>query len=266
MAHSLSQVWTTPGSYNFTVPTSVKVLRANILAGGGGGDRDLAGNNAGGRGGGSAELVSGVWIYAAPGDIIPVVVGAGGAKGFWNSHTIPTNGAVAGVGGNSSFGIYVALGGGRFETVAIPQNVASFGGGVNGGLQTNVTTQIFADTIGLADGTLWYGGAGGGAYVDPASHPGGNATAGGPSGGRAQGGAGGINSGGSPFPGPGGGGAASLWGPGAVGSVRDLDGVAAVNYGTGGGGAGGTQSPPGTGPFHDGGDGYPGRVEVFWWI
>ncbi len=262
MSTSKSQVWNTAGSFTFTFPTGVYVVRAYILGAGSGGDRDLAGNNIGGRGGGAGEQVSGVWLYGNPGDTLPVVVGAAGVAGFWNSHTIPTNGAVAQPGGNSSFGVYVALGGGRGETGGVAFSSAPFGGGVNGGLQTNSGTPVFAQTIALADGTLWYGGSGSGAGLT-LSGTARDGTPGGPAGGRLAGGIGGTATG-AGITSAGGGGGATNWGVGGRGGDTYQDGTGTTIPGAGGGGAGGTDHALGVGPFHDGGIGGAGLVSAHW--
>ena len=252
-----SAEWTTAGSTTWTVPAGVKHVWVTALGAGAGGTRDLAGSSVGGRGGGSGELLSQMPLAVTPAASIAVTVGTGGAKGFWTNHTTPSGGAVATVGGSSSFGPFVALGGGRHRLTTFH----SYGGGPNGGLQTNPTTPIFTDTIGSRDASCWYGGAGAGAGIDSGLPKAG--TSGGPAGGRLTGGAGGAIVGGAAIS-AGGGGGATIHGVGGNGGDFFEDGQSAAVAGTGGGGAGGTNLALGVGPFHDGGDGSPGYVAVFW--
>lgn len=254
---SKSQEWTTAGSTTWTVPSGVKLVWVTALGAGAGGTRDLAGSSVGGRGGGSGELLSQMPLKTTPGDSIAVTVGAAGAKGFYANHTAPSGGATATVGDSSSFGPFVALGGGRHRLTTF----YSYGGGVNGGIQTNPTSPLFTDTIGSADSSRWFGGAGAGAGVDSGLPKAG--TPGGPSGGRLTGGAGGAIVGGGTIS-AGGGGGATVFGVGGNGGDFFQDGQASAVRGCGGGGAGGTNLALGVGPFHDGGDGSPGYVAVFW--
>jgi hypothetical protein len=264
MSFMQSLEWTTAGSYSWDVPEGVTHAWVTILGAGAGGARDLNSGGRGGHGGGAGELCSQMPLKVTPGDSIAVVIGAGGAGGFYANHTTPSGGSVATVGGNSSFAHITALGGGRFSTGGVASTGASFGAGVNGGLQGNPTFPLFADTIGAADSSRWFGGAGGGSYSDQVISPGEDGMPGGPAGGRLTGGAGGTDLNGAPSPGPGGGGGGTIYGIGGAGGDNALDGNPASISGTGGGGAGGTSAALGVGPFHDGAEGADGRATVFW--
>jgi hypothetical protein len=117
-------------SANFMVPAGVTQVEVEIWGGGSGSFASVSGlPSGGGSGGGYArKLVTGL----APGQIIPVTVGAGGAAGT-------ALGAPAGPGGTSSFGLFVNATGGslnRMATTAAPENGATppgvgVGGDVN---------------------------------------------------------------------------------------------------------------------------------------
>jgi hypothetical protein len=103
-------------SGNFAVPAAVTQVEIEIWGAGSGSYASVAGlPSGGGSGGGYArKLATGL----VPGQIIPVIVGTGGAAGT-------TGGAAAGPGGTSSFGQFVNATGGSLNylaTTAAPQN------------------------------------------------------------------------------------------------------------------------------------------------
>lgn len=118
--------WTTPGTFSWTVPAGVTRAKFRIWGGGGGGGGSFNISSAGsaGSGGGYAEGVFAV----TPGQVIPIIVGSGGAGGA---------GGDGGAGGTSSAGSIVSAtggGGGKFGNAAIASVTSSPGGGVGGQL------------------------------------------------------------------------------------------------------------------------------------
>lgn len=96
--------YSTPGTYNYTVPAGVTSLYVTTVGGGGGGQ---AGNgNYSGSGGAGAGGGAGTTVYqtitVTPGAVIPVVVGAAGTAGIANvSGGTSPNGQAGGAGGAS---------------------------------------------------------------------------------------------------------------------------------------------------------------------
>lgn len=110
-----TQTWNTPGTYQWTVPDGITFLLVQVRGGGGGGgggydtsDYYLYGG--GGGGGGGANITT---LTVTPGQVLTVVVGAGGTGGingsYHPSNTWPTLG---GNGGDSSIASVVGHGGG----------------------------------------------------------------------------------------------------------------------------------------------------------
>jgi len=169
-----SQEYTTPGTYSFTVPSGITSLFALFVAGGGGGGGGGAITNglygtgtfysAGGGGGGQGITR----ITVTPGQIVSVVVGAGGAHGTdaacgtgWSSF-----GTSGFTGGNSSVGGAVATGGtgGGSERSTYQTTCAIGYGGAGMGYGSSGSTGTWANaggTWGYNYGTFGgYGGAG----------------------------------------------------------------------------------------------------------
>jgi hypothetical protein len=95
-----TQIYSTPGTYQFTVPTGVNAIRAFVIGGGGGGGGlDWGGGGGGGCGGG----INGQAISVTPGQIFSITVGAGGIGGV--------NGGAGAAGGASVFNTVTASGG-----------------------------------------------------------------------------------------------------------------------------------------------------------
>ncbi|MGH1542669.1 MAG: hypothetical protein ACRBHB_19775 [Arenicella sp.] len=166
-APSVNQTFNTVGAASFTVPDGITSLQISISGGGGGGGGAAAGD---GGLGGAGELVN-TTLAVTPGQVLSIVVGAGGTGG-------------AGFSGTGGFG---ATGGGLSSIEGI---VASGGGGAGGeGPPASAT----AGTAGAGPN----GGTAGAATVGTnAAGNGGDAGAGGGS----AGGAGGV---GCCFPGAG---------------------------------------------------------------
>lgn len=122
-----SSVQTYSASALFVVPPQVTSVEVELWGGGSGSFASIGSTpSGGGSGGGYArKRIAGL----TPGQVIPVIVGAGGAGGT-------TAGGAAGAGGTSSFGTYVSATGGAlnlYATVASPQNGATpAGSGVAG--------------------------------------------------------------------------------------------------------------------------------------
>ena len=113
----------TPGSYTFVVPAGVYRIMARVWAGGGGsgGTYQAGSASLGGGGGGYSERR----IAVTPGDVITIIVGAGGAAGVGGPG--PTAG---GAGGSSSVGSYCSASGGQGGA---PATGSAAGGGTTGG-------------------------------------------------------------------------------------------------------------------------------------
>jgi len=220
----------TAGTYSFTVPAGVYSITVQCWGGGGGGSNRSGNSSDGGNGAGGGGFRSGE-LSVNPGDIIPVVVGAGGT-GATNSDgadgTSGTNSSVthysgsitaygggAGVVGNSAGGSGGAGGGGIF-TGSVASQISHSGG--NGGVGDN------------NEG----GGGGGGAGSTQNGGNGANGNAA-----THNGGSGGTNFGGN-------GGYGGDDGAGGNGSVAGGGGGAAGDNGGGGG------------------NGAVGRVEITW--
>jgi len=120
-----------PGTFEFTVPSNTTGLAVTLsgAGGGGGGSReDDAGD------GGAGELVS-TTIAVTPGDVLSVVVGAGGAGGgkYNLPVTVRDGGFGGGGGGASSVGSVVASGGGGGSGQGALPTAGGNGGGPLGG-------------------------------------------------------------------------------------------------------------------------------------
>lgn len=144
-----SSVQSFSASGSFTVPPQVTSVEVEVWGGGSGSFASIGTTpSGGGSGGGYARKRV---ASLTPGQVIPIVVGAGGAAGT-------TAGAPAGAGGTSSFGTYVSATGGSLNpsaSVPAPQNGATPAGvGVGGDVN-------FAGSAGQS-GISNVGGLGGG--------------------------------------------------------------------------------------------------------
>jgi hypothetical protein len=116
------QTYTTAGTYSWTVPDGVIRVALEIWGGGGGGYNDGGGNFAYGGGGGYAFSI----VSVVPGEVLTVVVGAGGA----NQAAVAFN-----AGGTSS----VASAASSFTTVSATGGTAAGAGGVGSNGKLNAS-------------------------------------------------------------------------------------------------------------------------------
>ncbi|MGX9981989.1 glycine-rich domain-containing protein [Methylobacterium fujisawaense] len=101
------KTYSAPGNYTWTVPDTVTQIRVRAWSGGGGGGAGSSSASGGSGGGGG---VHGDETYdVTPGQVLSIIVGAGGAPGV-ASASAPTAG---GTGGTTSVGALMTLTGGR---------------------------------------------------------------------------------------------------------------------------------------------------------
>lgn len=234
---------------SFTIQNSDISPRIEYLVVGGGGGGGLTGTNAGAGGGGAGGMLTGLNIYA-PGSVLNVSVGTGGAGG-----NNPANGS------NSVFDANTAIGGGKGANAANGGGSAGGSGGGNSGGPTNPAAggagtagQGQRGGRGGTNGFLYQnGGGGGGAGALGTDGNSGNALGGNGGAGLVSsitgtavtyaggGGGGGGNNGGR-------GGAGGSGGGGAGGnSVGGWGGAGTANTGGGGGGGAGNGGRGGAG-------------------
>ncbi|WP_254221799.1 hypothetical protein [Burkholderia multivorans] len=144
-----SQAYTTPGTYNFTVPANVYFVYGKVRAGGGAGGKADNTNGLGGGGGGGGYCEG--MIPVTPGQVLAITVGAGGA---------PTSGS-GNPGGSSSIGSYLTASGGLGGGYG---NGTSGNGGLGGGFSGSAV--LFGmggvpGNIGYSTGSIFIGGIGG---------------------------------------------------------------------------------------------------------
>lgn len=257
-------LFTTVGTHSWTVPHGISSVSVVCIGGGGGGGTYNVGNYQGGGGGGALAFKNNIPITG--GQVIEVVVGAGGVA---SPSASPT------AGGTSRFGSYVIAGGGSAGThsnwgTQVPGGTgtgdAAFAGGAGGA--------TYGGGAGAGGGTAGYAGDGGRGGITAA---GGAGVAGAPGSGAASGGYSGIYSQGASNTSGGGGGGGGLYGLGATGAAPvtnsaaglagsggadGASGAAGVNGGHGGlfgaGGGGGSNTSA------MGGDGAQGACRVIW--
>lgn len=163
-----SQTWTTPGTYYWTVPNGVSGVMAMVTAGGGGGGEGAFGWDtyytlACGGGGGGTNIN---FVTITPGQVVTIVVGAGGYAGNTGpSFSLGTGGQ----GQSSSFGSLTATGGQGAPQYASFNGQANARGGAGGGYGQNGQDGS-VPTGGLGMGGYGNGGTGNG-Y---GSYPGGS--------------------------------------------------------------------------------------------
>ena len=260
-------LWYGPGLHSaaiissgtFTVPPGIKMISARLVGGGGGGGG--AGNIGalststacyGGPGGG-AGMVSESRLSVSPGDVLTVVIGAGGVGGAGSAVAtalVGNNGVAGTAGGITS----ITNGAGKVLAAA------KGGGGGPAGPGASATAPVVpkaGGAYGSTDISYSPNAPGCGAFANYNAMPGPNGISGGASGAFSI-----PTNGGTP------GWAAGLWGQNAVTDAcnsktpNGYTGAAAVMPGCGGngGGAGGRNGTGGAG-----GHGAPGVVE-FWWV
>jgi hypothetical protein len=188
---------------NYTVPAGMGSVTLQIAGGGGGGGG--ADENGAGASGGNGATVTGTYLVA-PGTVLHIYVGGGGAQGYTSSfgHSCTDSaGAGGGSGGSGGFGggtggqagcsgYSGGGGGGGAATVVTTASgtvlmVAGGGGGGQGGSWNSTAVPSVSST---AQGAL-PGSAGGVGATDGASQDGGDGGGGGGGGGGCPGGAGG---------------------------------------------------------------------------
>jgi hypothetical protein len=134
-----AQIQPFTASGTFVVPQGVSQLRVTVIGGGGaGGTHATIPGGGGGAGGRSITILTGL----VPGTAIPVTVGAGGVA--------LTGGAIGsgGVGGSSSFGVYLSATGGQGGGGGSVATTAAGGGGGSGvGGLINDTGSMGTDSI-----------------------------------------------------------------------------------------------------------------------
>ena len=237
-------VFTTPGTYNWTVPEGVTSVSV-VCVGAGGGSQI----GSGGAGGGALVYKNNVAV--TPGASVSVVVGA-------------TNNTSSG--GSSSFStVATAYGGGPNGNGGVPGNGGSYTGGDGGG----------SGGSGGSGGGQNGGGGGAGGYAGSGGSGGNNGTGNGSNGAGGGGGGGGGGAGGSSTPASpsgGGGGGVGLYGQGANGTGGAAGGTSGGGQ-PGTGGSGGTNGTVGTAGsaagLYGGGAAYPGSsgggaVRIIW--
>lgn len=160
--------WSVAGTYTFTVPAGVYKIYATCVgagAGSGGAGTNTTGGPYPAGGGGAGGTASG-WINVTPGQMITIIVGAGGqggaaaASGASGAYGLP-----GANGGTSSVGAFMSatggIGGGADQTTTGSNGGA---GGVGSGGQINQTGGNGTDGSGTA-GLAIYGGNGGGSSM-----------------------------------------------------------------------------------------------------
>jgi hypothetical protein len=220
--------YTTPGTYNLTVPAGVTSIQVVAIGGGGGGSGEIFGIGA--TGGSGAQVTAALSVTA--GQVIALVVGGGAHGGLTPGGGICSTGGGGGGATSIDVGqadqIIAGGGGGGGGSCGTPGEYGGSGGGVGG--------------AGGAGG--FYGGDGGSGGIGGAAGPDGLAGGNGNDGPGGNGGANGSYPGGAGGSGGVGGGAGGNASLGAGGGGGGYGGGASAE---GGGGAGGSTGPAGTG-------------------
>lgn len=240
-------VYTTVGTYTFTVPSNVNKICVLCIGGGGGGG-NTSNDGAGGAGGGL------IWvndIVVTTGETFTVTVGSGGTIGVngGNSSFSSTDVSIIAYGGLSGNGTQGRAGGSKEYT--INRNFGTQGGG-NGGSGGHGSIYLGTNlTAGGGGGAAGYTGNGGsgGVYKSSVTKSNGSDGVGG-----GGGGGGAANTNGS------GGGGVGIYGQGSNGTGATSTNASYSNGGGGGSGgtsgtAGSTDSTSGSGGLYGGGAG-----------
>lgn len=242
--------YTTPGTYDFSVPEGVGVVLVTMIGGGGGGSSRPAAANGGGGGGAGESCVSFPVSVTpssgSPSNTVTVIVGAAGIGAVGSGSSV-----AGGDGGDSYFGSFKVAGGRGGTTTS----TGGAGGGPGAGTGGATGNPGGGGSLGVGESACHFGGSGGaGGGNTTAANGGAGRPAVGYSTGTTGGVAGGSQAGG-------GSGAGSLYGQGGAGGAGGATGSApaAGAYGAGGGGAGGKATPG-----LNGGDGAGGYVLVTW--
>ncbi|MFN5031040.1 MAG: gliding motility-associated C-terminal domain-containing protein [Flavobacteriia bacterium] len=273
-----TDVFSTPGTYTWTVPPCVTTITVQVWGGGGGGGAvwsrfdptqtsitsdEICTAGGGGGGGGFTTRT----YTVVPGQNYTIVVGAGGIGGIINN-ALPSNRAQNGsVGGNSTF---------SGPSTATPGTLTALGG--NGGAAANILRNCLGGCSGAVhQGSNGVGGSGVGGLNGTSTFTGGNGSAGVHSGstndrsGSGGGGAGSSGNGGNASSTTGGAGGSGSGGAGANGIIQSFgsgylgtNGNNGTTIGGGGSGAcghnrGGNNSSHRT---NTGGNGARGEVRI----
>jgi large repetitive protein len=219
--------FTSPGSFNWTVPAGVTSVQVVAIGAGGGGAGLLSLTGTGAAGGSGAQVTT--TLSVTPGQVIALVVGGGGTAGATlPGGTCPPGGGGGGASSVGSADQVIAGGGGGGGVCGDPAYYGGSGGGADGAGGAG------AGIYGGAGGSGGIGGIGG--YL-------------GSSGGNGSGGPGGAGGSNGPY-GGGAGGSGVGGGVGGNGGTNEQGGGGG-GYGGGatyqaGGGAGGSTGPSGT--------------------
>jgi len=239
-----SQLFTATGT--FTPASGVSAVWVSGVGSGGGGSSRVA-LALGGGGGGAGESCENVMVPVTAGVGITVTIGAKGTGAG-----VGIVGQQPGVdGGDCTFGSLIILRGGKG---ALATGASGAGGGTGGAATAAASSPGTAGVNGVAETSVFFGGASGGSGASAFNVSGKGAASGGFLGGAAGATALGTTSSGA-------GGAATRWGAGANGGNGGVIGssAAGTSYGAGGGGGGGNLTTT-----IGGGDGCAGCFLVVW--
>jgi len=121
--------FTTPGTHSFKVPSKVLRVLVQVIGGGGGGGPSHHGVGIRGKGGGAGGALF-MMLQVTPGDTITIVVGSGGARGWYDYSANTAHNA--GTGGTSSItykGVTYRAYGGKGGTFDSHNHVTNPGAG-----------------------------------------------------------------------------------------------------------------------------------------
>lgn len=163
-AASNSVSFTNPGTTSWTVPDGIyRILCDCWGGGGGGGGAGSTGAPTAGSGGGAGAYVR-KYLSVTPGQVLNLIVGAGGVAGSWE-------GGNGGSGGSTSFGaLLTALGGsgGKGVINSISPGIAGLGGVASGG-DVNISGGGGGLPVSIPSAPL--GGSGGPSYGTSSPQP-----------------------------------------------------------------------------------------------
>ncbi len=240
LAASGEAIFTSAGTFNWTVPDSVTSISAVAVGGGGGGYPTTGGSSTGYAGGGGG-LAWGSGISVTPGQVLVINISTPSGNNGGNATLTVASTSMIAYGGAAP-GTGAAGAGGSF-TAPLGSSNGGGSGGAGGSGAASTGGAYFGAGGGGAGG---YSGSGGAGATPAGAGNGGTGGAGaGGAGGGGRGGAGYQTAGG-------GGGGVSLYGQGASGAAQTADapflGSGASTNGAGGfAGSGGNDGQPGSG-------------------
>lgn len=168
-----SNIYTTPGTYSFTVPFGVRSLTCTVIGGGGGGGGLWNPGDAwSGAGGGSGGYYSNTAVTVSPGQVLTITVGAGGlggsglATGTWFACSGLGNTFLGQAGGSSSVGSLLVAGGGGAGGNPLNGESAGAGGSPNGTAGQGGVVNCLTPLYGGSNGTGYGAGGEGGNCVN----------------------------------------------------------------------------------------------------